>query len=311
MEAELAIAVYLAIYSGLLVFLIGCFLRIREYSRVPFHLRWELYPVPHEAPQYAAHGGSYFESAESWRKPQEHHHVREWAAMLEEIVFLRSVWESNRRLWVSSFCLHSGLYLSIAAAALAAIAGVVPAHAALIPVSAGLATAAAWIGITGAVVIVDGAILLLISRVREPGLRNYTKGADIFNLLFFVATFGLLIAGTLVSGHAAATAEIVRGALRLDLSLPIHPLLGAGVVCASALAAYIPFTHMSHFIAKYFTWHEVRWDDRRMERGGALERRMAENLQYRPTWAAKHVGADGQRSWVEIAAGDPPQEVRK
>ncbi|MFP5229634.1 MAG: respiratory nitrate reductase subunit gamma [Acidobacteriota bacterium] len=305
------IAVYGAIDLGLLVFLIGCLLRIREYARTPYHLRWELYPVPHEAPQYAEHGGSYFESAEWWRKPQEQHHLPEWLAMLQEILLLRSLWESNRRLWFSSFCLHLGLYLSIAAAILTVLAGVLPTNAAPPPIVAGVASSAVWVGVMGAVFIVDGAVLLLINRLRDPGLRNYTKPADIFNLLCFVLTFGLLIVGTLMSRPTASTVDIVRGALRFDLSLSIQPWLGVGLICASALTAYIPFTHMSHFIAKYFTWHEVRWDDRRMERGGALERRMAANLQLRPTWSAKHMGADGRRSWADIATSDPRQEVRK
>ena len=52
-------------------------------------------------------------------------------------------------------------------------------------------------------------------------------------------------------------------------------------------------THMSHFIAKYFTYHAVRWDDRPSRQGSAFEKRIAEYLTYRPRWAAPHIGADG------------------
>ena len=34
------------------------------------HVRWELYPVPHEA-QKAHYGGSYLEESEWWKKPRE------------------------------------------------------------------------------------------------------------------------------------------------------------------------------------------------------------------------------------------------
>ena len=40
---------------------------------------------------------------------------------------------------------------------------------------------------------------------------------------------------------------------------------------SALLAAYIPFTHMSHFVGKYFTYHAVRWDDAANRRGGAIE----------------------------------------
>jgi hypothetical protein len=79
----------------------------------------------------------------------------------------------------------------------------------------------------------------------------------------------------------------------------------------SALAAWIPFTHMSHFIAKYFTWHSVRWDDRRMERGSAMESKVAGYMNYHPTWAALHLAANGEKSWAEIAASAPAQEAKK
>jgi hypothetical protein len=68
---------------------------------------------------------------------------------------------------------------------------------------------------------------------------------------------------------------------------------------------------MSHFIGKYFAWHSVRWDDQRNDRGSAMESKIAVSLNYRPTWAAPHVGADGKKSWAEIAASNPAEEVRK
>ncbi len=29
---------------------------------------------------------------------------------------------------------------------------------------------------------------------------------------------------------------------------------------AALLIAYIPITHMAHFVVKYFAYHKVRWD---------------------------------------------------
>lgn len=105
--------------------------------------------------------------------------------------------------------------------------------------------------------------------------------------------------------------DVARAMLRFDRSLVVGPVLGSGLLMATALAAYIPFTHMSHFIGKYFTWHSVRWDDARNDRGSAMEAKIAASLNYRPTWAAPHLGADGKKSWAEVATSNPAKEVHK
>jgi len=57
-----------AVYATIAVFLItACAVsvaRARWYARHPLHLRWERYPVPHEAAERARYGGSYVETAE-------------------------------------------------------------------------------------------------------------------------------------------------------------------------------------------------------------------------------------------------------
>lgn len=308
----MTIAVYLCIYAGAFLFLAGCLWRIRDYARLPFHLRWELYPVPHEEPKHAEHGGSYFEAGEWWLRPQAMHHRSEWLAMLREIVLLKGVWEFNRPLWLPSFLFHFGLYLSfvtVGIAVLAALPGIAATGGLVATLAAAMIVACRWSGWAGTIFVLIGALFLLERRISDPTLRNYTKAGDIFNLGFFLAAFGFLGAGFL--GRTASIEGVVRGALQFDRSVQIAPVAGIGVVLASALAAYIPFTHMSHFIAKYFTWHSVRWDDRRNARNGGVERRVAASLRYRPTWAAAHIGADGRRSWAEIATSNPAEEERK
>ena len=125
-------------------------------------------------------------------------------------------------------------------------------------------------------------------------------------------TYGLVAAGYLVRGEGTASASaLVRGLATFDTSLVVSTGFAVGLMLASALVAYIPFTHMAHFIAKYFTYHAVRWDDRANLRGGRMEAKIAGNLAYKPTWAAAHIGADGHKTWAEIAATNPAQEVRK
>ena len=57
---------------------------------------------------------------------------------------------------------------------------------------------------------------------------------------------------------------------------------------------------MLHFVAKYFTYHRVRCDDRAMARGSSMEKEVTELLQQPVTWSAPHLKADGQKNWVDI-----------
>ncbi len=308
----MTMAVYLALYGGLGFFLAGCLWRIYTYARTPLHLRWELYPVPHEEPGRVEHGGSYFESGDWWLSPQAVHHRREWTTMLREILFLRGLWEFNRPLWLPSFLFHFGLYLVIASIGLGVLSAL-PGSLMHSPASAflfsALVLACKWAALVAILLILAGALLLLYRRIADPALKNYTRPGDLFNLAFFIAAFALLGAG-LLQGPAPMKA-LLRGALHFDLGARAAVVPSLGIVLASLLLAYIPFTHMAHFIAKYFTWHSVRWDDQRNPRNGPLEHKIATSLRLRPTWAAPHMGADGKKSWADIAASNPAEEVRK
>ena len=44
------------------------------------------------------------------------------------------------------------------------------------------------------------------------------------------------------------------------------------MILAAAFLIYIPFTHMTHFVGKYFTYHKVRWEDHPNIRGSKLEK---------------------------------------
>lgn len=300
----MVVAVYLSIYAGLLTFLCGSAWRAWRYARLPVHLRWELYPVPHEEPRRARYGGSYFEDQEWWRKPQRRYLPGEWLAMAEEILLLKSLRVSNPRLWAASYLFHSGIYLQFAALGLAALTGLAGSLSVL-------AKCALALSVAGAGMTIAGALMLLTRRLVDPTLKNSTHAGDVFNLVFFVAAFGLLAAGYLARPlDTANLGKLAQGALHFDRGVRVGGLLAAGLMLTSALAAYIPFTHMAHFVAKYFTWHEVRWDDRRSQRDGAMEREVNASLNAHPTWAALHVGADGTRSWAEIATGAAPEERR-
>jgi nitrate reductase gamma subunit len=268
---------YVAIYLAISIFIVACVVRCLQYARTPLHLRWELHPAPHNL-------------------------LSEVRLMFFEILFLKSLWEFNRKLWFRSFPFHFGLYLLIATAALLvldACAGV------------GFQQLYKITGASGLGLAILGALGLLALRLTDPNLKIYTTGGDLFNLVFFLITLGVLSAACVIPVSAPDLPKLTRAILTFDTSFEMHSLAVIGLLLSAALVAYIPMTHMAHFIAKYFTYHSVRWDDAPNRGGGKIEKQLAECLSYRPTWAAAHINADGKKTWADIAASNPAQESKK
>ena len=95
------------------------------------------------------------------------------------------------------------------------------------------------------------------------------------------------------------------------MSVELAGILKAHFLLAFVFLAYLPFTQMMHFVAKYFTYHEIRWDDNPVEAGGKMEKEILELLGQSPTWAGPHVRADGKKTWVDIATDTGAQEAEK
>ncbi len=278
----LTAVLYCFLYMGAAAFLGGCALRIWRYSKAPIHLRWELYPVP------KGHSG-------------------QLKVMVPEILFLKGLWESNRTLWFRSFPFHLGLYLLVASGGFLFFALLLPAP--FVPL---LHSAYSLSGGAGLALALIGSIGLFIRRLTASDLRNYTTPFDVFNLILFSAALALLLAAVLTRpADAPGLSAVLRGAVTFQTDLAVPPLLTAGLMAGSVLLAYMPLTFMAHFIGKYFTYHSVRWDEAPSLPGSAMEKRMASYLAYRPTWSASHVGADGKRTWVDIATTNPTKGAVK
>lgn len=308
--------VYTAIALGSLVFAIASAARAVLYARSPMHLRWELYPVPHERADRVSHGGSYFEQGEWWKQPRERRLRGELAVMVPEILFLRALREHNPGLWRRSFPFHFGLYLLAWAAAGLLILAAVSRFAGTSWADGVAGSVACWtvagMGSAGIVLAVAGALALLIRRIQDPALRAFTTAGDVFNLLFFVMALGTLGAGYALRPPGSADAlGIAVGVLSWDAGVYVPGALAAGLVATAALAAYIPLTHMSHFVGKYFTYHAIRWDDAPLGDSRKMSVALAASLAQRPTWAAGHMKADGRATWADIVTTNPTDEASR
>jgi hypothetical protein len=85
-----------------------------------------------------------------------------------------------------------------------------------------------------------------------------------------------------------------------DTTAVLPGLISLHIVISLLFFAYLPFTKMLHFLAKYFTYHEVRWNDVPMKENKRMEEDIKKHLTQPVTWAAPHLKADGKKNWVDI-----------
>ncbi|MGN1038825.1 MAG: nitrate reductase, partial [Mailhella sp.] len=95
----MSIFFYCLAYVAVIAFVAVALMRIIGYLKKPQHLRWELYPVPHEEPERAEYGGSYLEKTDWWKDKYRTCMVGTLKGFLIEALFLKAVWEHNRTLW--------------------------------------------------------------------------------------------------------------------------------------------------------------------------------------------------------------------
>jgi nitrate reductase gamma subunit len=308
----MALLPYVVAYIGLGIFAVAVLARIAMWVKMPLHIRWELYPVAHEGKR-ARYGGSYLEEVDWWKKPRETSLYGEIKAMFVEIVFLVALRENNRKLWMVSFPFHFGLYLVIGCSVLmigGAILGAI--SPAIIGGTFGLLLRYGIVacGYGGLALALLGALGLLGRRLTDPELKDFTTPADIFNLLLFVVAFGVALLHALwVDRDFTRAFFVVQGLVTFGMpALAGEPaavwLTTATVLLLGVLVAYIPLTHMSHFIGKYFAYHAIRWNDAPNLQGGSQEQPIQQVLGYKVGWAAPHIQGEGKKSWADLATED-------
>ncbi|MFH1843563.1 MAG: nitrate reductase gamma subunit [bacterium] len=298
---------YVITYASLFVFLVAIAVRFRRIQKYPLHLRWEIYPVPHEGAR-AKHGGSRLEEIDWWTKEHRPSLLAELKFMLPEMIFLKALFEHNRKLWYRSFPFHFGLYLLAGFAGLLVLGVIVEWTGTTVGLSAGgfgalVAWATVIVGLSGLVLGILGALGLLVLRLTDADLKPYTNVSHVFNLVFILLALALmLVAWSTADREFLYLRGYVASLLTFNLSAPAGgSTLSAAVLLLSLLLAYIPLTHMSHFFVKWFTWHKIRWDDEPNVRGGRIEVLIQKALQSRVSWSADHIHADGKKNWADIA----------
>jgi nitrate reductase gamma subunit len=288
-------------YLAILIFIAVLLYRVIRIASQPLHLRWDLYPVPHEAGGKAKYGGSYFEESNWWLKSMKVNKLGELSVMIPEILLLKGVWESNRSLWFWSWSFHTGLYAMILTAATviaSLVFGPMTSFGQVLVSIGGIAA------VFGFVLGTIGCFGMLVKRLFDEHLRPFTSIAAMFNLLFILFLFVSGLVAVIESGRADFIAQLhgfVTALINFSSTEMILPFVKVHIIACLLFAAYLPFTHMSHVVLKYFTYHDIRWNDQPNFKGSKIDRKINEYLGLKPTWAADHWKADGKKTWADIA----------
>ncbi|MFA5078273.1 MAG: respiratory nitrate reductase subunit gamma [Dehalococcoidia bacterium] len=288
-------------YACLLIFIAGLIWRVYKYASLPVHLRWELYPVAHEVGK--PYGGSYLEEQDWWHRPRKINLLGESTVFLREIIFFREYFFSNRRFWSFVYPFHLGLFLLVVWVVMLILGSIIALNGLMI----GSISPYFWIqlvyyitlisGVAAFILGVFGTVGLLIKRSHDEDLRNYTAPIDYFNLTGILLIF---LTGLLFWIIEDPSFDLSRGYTKSLLTFDspqVGLIMTINIMLSCLFLAYMPFTRMMHYVAKYFTYHKVRWDDEPNKPGAGLERKLRAQLNQSTDWSASHVQT-GQ-SWAE------------
>jgi nitrate reductase gamma subunit len=292
---------HISVFGAIIISLTIIIYRTINIVRLPVHLRWQLAPIPHEK-RKSRYGGSYLEEYEWWRQPRRRSRIAPLVYMAKEILLLRGVCKHNMALWPLTLVFHLGIYL-IAAMLLFCLI-----NAILIIAEVPLSVLNVFLGITSVLAMSGyllgslGTIGLLIKRILDSNFRPFNTVSTYFRLVFLGAVF---ISGFYVwflSGDFAFRMSLfVSRLITLDSGVSAAFPLSLHIIISLLFILYLPLTNMIHFVAKYFTYFEIRWNDRPKDE--KMEEELAALLAQPVNWSATHVKAGDEKSWTDIMTG--------
>lgn len=287
-------------YISFIFIIVASFIKVRRIAGKPLHLRWELYPVAHEKGH--KYGGSYLEQLDWWAKPRRRSFFGMLTYIMREGLWFEKCYRNNRGLWYFTYPFHIGLFLLggwlflLFVGAIAMIFGVTESIAWVTAVHyLTLGTGAAGFALS-----TIGSIGLLIKRSIDENLRLYSSPTDYFNLTFILAiVLSGLCSWYLFDPGFAYAREFMKSLITFG-SAPTNPAMTIGIILFSVFLVYMPFTHMMHWLTKYFTYHTVCWDDAPNLGGGNIQDKVEELLNQPITWSGPHIQPG--KKWKEVVS---------
>ncbi len=280
-------------WVALICFFGASFYKAYKFAKMPMHGRQDLYPIPLETNERMHYGGSYYEDDKWYEKPRHHNLKGEIIDMLAEMLFIKKLFIHQNSLWWISYALHLGIYAALGWTVLLFI-GAFVGPASVFGSIIYLLTIVA--GIMAGVLMTVGAIGLILKRLIKPEFKNYTTPQEYFNLFFLlcVSASGLLV--WLGDKSFEYGRNITRAMLGIKSFAESYPegmpiILIVHILLLGAVMIYIPFTKMSHYVGKYFTFHKVIWDNEPNLPGSKIESEIIkQSKDPKPSnqWSAPH-----------------------
>jgi len=297
----------IATYVSYLFIIIAYTVKVVKIARMPFHLRWELYPIPHE--KGYKHGGSYFEELEWWTKPRQKNRIRSILLKVRDYFTFPGYYRRNKGYWLGLYLWHIGFYLLMSFQILSFLG-------ALLILTAGLIISVDSINMLGRttyyltlVVAVgafiigsSGSIVLLLKRLTNKELRAYATPADYFGYLFFLVLFLSGLFAWVYDTSLSSFREFWAGLIAfkyVDIQAPTYVF----VMVFALHLIHLPFTRSTHYITKVFAFFGVLWDDVPDLKRSITEKNLKKVLSKPVSWSAPHIQSG--KTWSEVVKGMP------
>ena len=294
------------------VFVVAAYtFKVWKYFKMPTNLRWEIYPIPHEKGK--EYGGSYMEEPEFWTKPREKSTSKDVWEIAKKYLTMGGYYRRVKSYWLGLYPWHVGFYLIVVFDGLILLDALLMKTAGL-DVSGGSANAGGLFlyyltlvtGMSSFILGTFGSIVLLIKRLSDADLRDYTSPQSYFNYLFCLALFvsGLVVyfaADSTFTGFREFWVGIITGKIiHVTAAEYIHLML------FNIFLIYLPFTRSTHYITLPLVYFKVRWNDN-INRGGVEEDNKLGQLLSQPVeWRAPHIQTG--KNWGEVVGGMPEEE---
>jgi nitrate reductase gamma subunit len=286
--------------------------RSMKYARMPVHLRWELYPVPHEGAGDSA--GSYLQESEWWTKPRHRSLLRDIGFIAKDYLTFAQYFRLNRGYWSVLYLWHLGFYLIllfhglVAIGALAQIAGVDIAAESANGGIKFLYYLTIVTGVAGFGLGCLGSIGVFVSRRTDDDLHAFASIKNYFSYAFYFTVFASGLVSFAVDPNFAVYRDFYQAVFTLDGAVHVDAALVTHAVLFAAFLFYMPSTQAMHYATKFFSFFAIRWNDAPNVRGSKTEKKIEALLGQPVTWSAPHIR--GRGNWVDVATSEVEVEVR-
>lgn len=283
--------------------------RVMKYVRMPAHLRWELYPVPHDK------GKSYLEETDWQTKPRNKSFLKDVLFIAKDYLTFFQYFKLNRAYWAVLYMWHVGFYLIVAFHGLVAIGAIaIIAGADISAESSNIGVLILYyltlvVGVAGFGLGCLGSIGVLIKRLVDSDLNLFASAKNYFSYVFYFTVFvSGLVAWAAFDTNFAVYREFYYGVFTFS-TVHVDAALVSHAVLFAMFLFYMPSTQAMHYATKFFAFFAVRWNDAPNFRGSKIEKKIETLLGQTVTWSAPHIQTG--KTWAEVATSDVESEVKK